>query len=59
MIAGARTLADWVALVIGFFLTAFLASYLPAGFDFLIIGGVGGTIAYAVHRSRRKAEEAA
>ena len=59
MIAGARTLADWVALVIGFFLTAFLASYLPAGFDFLIIGGAGGTIAYAVHRSRRKAEEAA
>lgn len=59
MIAGARTHADWLALGIGFFLTPVLAPYLPAGFDFLIIGAVGGTLAFLLHRRMRKPENPA
>lgn len=57
MIAGARGPADWLALAIGFFVTPMTLPYLPAGFDFLVIGMVGGTIAYGVHR-RGKAKAA-
>lgn len=53
MVAGARTRADWLALGMGFLLTPVLTPYLPAGFDFLIIGGVGGTVAYLLHRKLR------
>lgn len=55
MIVGARKLADWVALGIGFFLTPILTPLLPTGFDFLIIGIAGGTIAYLVGRRRSQA----
>lgn len=58
MLASARSIADWLALAVGFFLTPFVAPYLPAGFDFLIIGVLGGTLAYLVHR-RARAREAA
>lgn len=54
MIAGARSSADGLALCLGFFLTPLVASYLPVGFDFLIIGVVGGTLAYLVGRRQRR-----
>lgn len=58
MLVGAREGADWLALAFGFFGTPILTSLLPDGFDFLIIGVVGGTIAYVVRRSlKRRAVE--
>jgi predicted branched-subunit amino acid permease len=53
MLASARTIADWVALGIGFFLTPFVAPLLPAGFDFLIIGVLGGSLAFAILKRTR------
>lgn len=53
MLAGARSLADWTALLFGFFVTPLAVLVLPSGIDFLAIGLVGGTLAFGVHRRRR------
>ena len=50
MIAGARTPAEWLALGFGFFATPVLTPLLPVGFDFLIVGVVGGTLAFLLGR---------
>ena len=55
MVKGARLPSDWVALSIGFFITPLLVPYLPSGVDFLVIGLLGGTLAYVVQRRMRKA----
>lgn len=52
--AGARQLIDWLALGLGFASAPVVALYAPPGMD-LLIGGVGmGTLAYLIHRIRRR-----
>lgn len=52
--AGARQVIDWLALGLGFASAPVVALYAPPGLD-LLIGGVGmGTLAYLVHRIRRR-----
>ncbi len=51
--AGCRTPADWVALVLGFLLAPVAAVAAGRDFDLLVVGLVGGTLAYLVHRARR------
>ncbi|HRE21698.1 MAG TPA: AzlC family ABC transporter permease [Rhabdaerophilum sp.] len=52
--AGARQLIDWLALGLGFVSAPVVALYAPPGMD-LLIGGVGmGTLAYVIHRIRRR-----
>lgn len=51
--AGSRTPADWAALGLGFVLSP-ISTYLAGqDFDLLIVGLVGGTLAYAIHRARQ------
>ncbi len=51
--AGCRELADWLALIIGAAAMPLVAK-LGTGLDVLICGLGGGTIAYLVHRLRRR-----
>ncbi len=53
--AGSRTLADWCALGLGFALAPLSTRLVGGDFDLLAVGLVGGTIAYAIHRLRRRA----
>jgi predicted branched-subunit amino acid permease len=54
LMAGSRTLADWAALGLGFALAPVAAVVAGREFDLLLVGLVGGTAAYAVHRMRRR-----
>lgn len=54
MAAGARSAADWSALAFGFFATPPLSQVIPAGFDFLAIGLIGGTFAFWLSKRARK-----
>jgi predicted branched-subunit amino acid permease len=54
MCAGARTAPDWVALGLGLVLAPVAAVVAGSDFDLLTAGLVGGTIAYALHRRRRR-----
>jgi predicted branched-subunit amino acid permease len=51
--AGSRVAADWTALALGFLLAPVAAQIAGQDFDLLLIGLVGGSIAYLVHRLRR------
>jgi predicted branched-subunit amino acid permease len=51
--AGSRVAADWTALALGFLLAPVAAQIAGQDFDLLVIGLVGGSIAYLVHRLRR------
>jgi predicted branched-subunit amino acid permease len=51
--AGSRVAADWTALALGFLLAPVAAHVAGQDFDLLLIGLVGGSIAYLVHRRRR------
>lgn len=53
LMAGSRTAADWTALVLGFALAPVSTMLAGQDFDLLIVGLVGGTAAYLVHRLRR------
>jgi predicted branched-subunit amino acid permease len=53
LMAGCRTAADWSALGLGFALTPLAAMLAGREFDLLVVGLVGGSAAYAVHRWRR------
>jgi len=53
LVAGARTRAEWVALGFGAMLTPIAMQVLPSGIDFLVIGLVGGSIAFLVQRRGR------
>lgn len=55
MASAARGKGDWLALILGFFMMPVVMQVLPAGVDFLVIGVVGGTLAYLVHRRERAA----
>jgi len=48
--AGSRTLADWCALGFGFVLAPVAAWIVGQDFALVVVGLVGGTLAYIVHR---------
>lgn len=50
----ARQLMDWLALGLGLLLAPVVFWLLPNGIDFLACGLLGGTLAYAIDRVRRK-----
>ena len=50
LLRNAREPIDWLALLFGFALTPALKPIVGAGFDLLIIGLVGGTLAWGVQR---------
>jgi predicted branched-subunit amino acid permease len=50
--ATCRTTADWTALASGFALTPVALAVAGRDFDLLIVGLVGGTVSYIIHRSR-------
>jgi predicted branched-subunit amino acid permease len=52
LVAGSRTAADWTALCLGFALSPLSTWIAGQDFDLLIVGLVGGTAAYALHRLR-------
>jgi predicted branched-subunit amino acid permease len=54
MCAGARTAPDWLALGLGFILAPVATVVAGSDFDLLTAGLVGGTLAYALHRRRRR-----
>jgi predicted branched-subunit amino acid permease len=58
MVASARQAVDWLALGLGFGLAPFAIAFVPAGFDLLFDGLVGGTLAYLIHRVLRARREA-
>ena len=51
--AGARGVADWVAVGSGFVLAPFATQLVGKDFDLLVTGLVGGSAAYLVQRTRR------
>jgi predicted branched-subunit amino acid permease len=53
--AGARSMADWSAILLGFLLAPLFWTILGGDFDLLAAGVVGGTGAYFIGRARRKA----
>jgi predicted branched-subunit amino acid permease len=53
--AGSRTLADWCALGFGLALAPAATWIAGRDFDLVIVGLVGGTLAYAIHRRSRRA----
>lgn len=52
MVSAARHSWDWAALGFGFFVTPLVTPYLPPGVDFLLIGVVGGSIAFFIAKRR-------
>lgn len=50
----ARRLSDWIAVVLGLALAPISASVIGLDFDLLATGLVGGSVAYAVDRARRR-----
>lgn len=52
--AGARTVADWGAIVLGFALAPVFTGLIGRDFDLLATGIVGGTAAYLVGRRQRR-----
>lgn len=55
LVAGSKTPADWAALILGFALAPLSTLVVGQDFDLLIVGLVGGSIAYGLHRRRRRA----
>jgi predicted branched-subunit amino acid permease len=53
LVAGARSLGDWGAVLLGFSLTPTFNALLGRDFDLLAAGLVGGTAAYAADKLRR------
>jgi predicted branched-subunit amino acid permease len=53
LVAGARSLGDWVAILLGFGLAPIFNVLLGRDFDLLAAGLVGGTAAYAADKLRR------
>ena len=53
VIGSARQPIDWMAIGFGLLLAPIARAYAPAGFDLLVIGLVGGTLAYGVNRAMR------
>ena len=51
---GARGLLDWSALGLGLILTPLAVAVIGGGLDLLVVGVVGGTIAYSLQRMRRR-----
>lgn len=62
LLRNVREPIDWLALAFGFALTPALKPFVGAGFDLLIVGLVGGTLAWAAQRAinarRRRGEPA-
>jgi predicted branched-subunit amino acid permease len=56
LVAGSRTLADWAALGLGFALAPLATALVGQDFDLLVVGLVGGTLAYGIHRMRGRAD---
>lgn len=54
LVAGARVLADWLALAFGFGLAPLATKLVGRDLDLLATGLVGGTAAYAIGRLRRR-----
>jgi hypothetical protein len=54
LVAGSRTWADWSALVFGFALAPVAIHVVGQDLDLLVVGLVGGSAAYLVHRKRRQ-----
>lgn len=52
--ASSRTPADWAALALGFALAPLSTMIAGQDFDLLLVGLVGGTAAYVIHRASRK-----
>ncbi len=55
LMAGSRNAADWCALLLGFGLTPVATWAVGGEFDLLLVGLVGGTVAWGVGRWRRVA----
>ena len=55
LVAGSRTLVDWVALGFGFGLAPVATALVGRDFDLLVLGLVGGTAAYGIGLARRHA----
>jgi predicted branched-subunit amino acid permease len=53
LVAGARNLGDWVAVLLGFALAPIFNAVLGKDFDLLAAGLAGGTLAYLTNRLRR------
>ncbi|MGL5363463.1 MAG: AzlC family ABC transporter permease [Bosea sp. (in: a-proteobacteria)] len=53
--AGARSLADGLAIALGFVLAPLFDRILPSGFDLIAAGLVGGTLAFVLRQAREKA----
>jgi predicted branched-subunit amino acid permease len=53
LVAGARSLGDWLAIVLGFGLAPLFNALLGKDFDLLAAGLVGGTAAYLINKFRR------
>jgi len=51
--AGSRGVGDWTALALGFALAPLSTRIVGQDFDLLIVGLVGGTVAYVLHRRAR------
>lgn len=54
LFAGAVRVDDWTAVLAGVALSPAAFTYLPPGPDFLVVGLIGGTIAYGVRRMRAR-----
>ena len=53
--AAARSVPDWIAVVLGFALAPLATPLVGKDFDLLAVGLFGGTAAYLVDRRRRRA----
>ena len=54
LVAGSKTPADWAALILGFALAPLSTFVVGQDFDLLVVGLIGGSAAYLLHRTRRK-----
>jgi predicted branched-subunit amino acid permease len=54
LVAGSRTPADWAALILGFSLAPLSTFVVGQDFDLLVVGLIGGSAAYVLHRTLRK-----
>jgi predicted branched-subunit amino acid permease len=50
LIAGARVVIDWLALILGFAAAPFIGRLVPAGLDLLVVGVGMGSAAYLIQR---------
>ena len=53
LVAGAKAIGDWLALALGFMLAPVSTVMVGGDFDLLVVGLMGGTLAYLIQRSHR------